>query len=258
MRIDGKVVLITGASEGIGAACAAEFARAGAKLSLTARSEEGLKKAGAGPAALITPGDLTSDVTRRRVVARTLERFGAIDILINNAGVGTYLPSWNMPLEEARGLMELNFFALLEMTQLVVPDMRARHSGTIVNIGSIGGKMVLPWSTLYSASKYAVGALTEGLRMELRREGVHAMLVCPGYVTTGFQEHVRGGRVPADVLRSRRYAITAGECAAAIRRGVERDARTVMTPRAGWVLVALGRLFPAIVQTRMARMNESA
>jgi short-subunit dehydrogenase len=256
MRIDGKVVLITGASEGIGAACAAEFARVGAKLSLTARSEEGLKKAG--PAALVTPGDLTSDDLRRRVVARTLERFGAIDILINNAGVGTYLPSWNMPLEEARGLMELNFFALLEMTQLVVPHMRARLSGTIVNIGSIGGKMVLPWSTMYSASKYAVGALTEGLRMELRREGVHAMLVCPGYVKTGFQEHVRGGRVPPAVLRSRRYATTAVECATAIRRGVERDARTVMTPRAGWILVALARLFPAIVQGRMANMNESA
>jgi short-subunit dehydrogenase len=256
MRIDGKVVLITGASEGIGAACAAEFARAGAKLSLTARSEEGLNRAG--PAALVTPGDLASDDTRRRVVARTLERFGAIDILINNAGVGTYLPSWNMPIQEARGLMELNFFALLEMTQLVVPGMRARKSGMVVNIGSIGGKMVLPWSIMYSASKYAVGALTEGLRMELRRDGIHAMLVCPGYVKTGFQEHARGGSPPADVLRSRRYAITAEQCAAAIRRGVERDARTVLTPRAGWVLVALGRLFPSIVQARMAAMNESA
>jgi hypothetical protein len=77
-------------------------------------------------------------------------------------------------------------------------------------------------------------------------------------VKTGFQEHVRGGRVPPDVLRSRRYAITAGECATAIRRGVERDARTVLTPRAGWILVALGRLLPGIVQTRMARMNETA
>jgi short-subunit dehydrogenase len=256
MRIDGKVVLITGASEGIGAACAAEFARSGARLSLTARSGEGLRRAA--PAALITPGDLISGDTRRLVVARTLERFGSIDILINNAGVGTYLPSWNMPMEEARLLMELNFFALLEMTQLVVPHMRARQSGMIVNIGSIGGKMVLPWSTLYSVSKYAVGALTEGLRMELRRDGLHAMLVCPGYVKTGFQEHVRGGRVPAAVLRSRRYAITAAACAMAIRRGVERDARTVLTPRAGWILVALARLFPAIVQTRMARMNETA
>ena len=129
MRIDGKVVLITGASEGIGAACAAEFARAGARLSLTARSEEGLRRA-AGREALVTAGDLTSEETRRRVVERTLERFGAIDILINNAGVGFYLPSWSAPMEEARRLMELNFFALLGMIQLVAPHMRARRSGT--------------------------------------------------------------------------------------------------------------------------------
>src|SRR5436189_4886386 len=87
VKIDGKVVLITGASEGIGAACAAEFARHGAKLSLTARNEAGLVRAG-GPDALVTAGDLTDPDTRHRVVARTLERFGAIDILINNAGVG--------------------------------------------------------------------------------------------------------------------------------------------------------------------------
>src|ERR1044071_1628532 len=89
MRIDGKVVLITGASEGIGAACAAEFTRFGARLSLTARSEEGLKRA-AGSTGLITAGDLTCEETRRRVVDRTMERYGSIDILINNAGLGFY------------------------------------------------------------------------------------------------------------------------------------------------------------------------
>src|ERR1035438_5039107 len=87
MRIDGKVVLITGASEGIGAACAREFASSGASLSLTARNAEGLRRAAA-PDSLITPGDITIEVDRRRVVDRTLERFGAIDILINNAGAG--------------------------------------------------------------------------------------------------------------------------------------------------------------------------
>jgi short-subunit dehydrogenase len=224
-------------------------------LSLTARSEAGLRRASGD--ALITPGDLTGGDVRRRVVARTLERFGAIDILINNAGAGTYQPSWKIPMGDARALMELNFFALLEMTQLVVPQMRERRSGMIVNIGSIAGKIVLPWGNLYSASKYAVGALTEGLRMELRRDGIHAMTVCPGYVKTGFQEHVRGGAIPADVVRARTHAITAAECAAAIRRGVERNARTVLTPRAGWVLVALARLFPGIVQDRMASMSES-
>lgn len=257
MRIDGKVVLITGASEGIGAACAAEFARSGAKLSLTARSEEGLKRA-AGSDGLVTVGDLTSEATRRQVVERTLERYGAIDILINNAGVGFYLPSWSAPMEQARGLMELNFFALLGMTQLVVPHMRARRSGMIVNVSSIGGKMTLPWMTLYSASKYAVGSLTEGLRMELRRDNVKTMLVCPGYVKTGFQQHVTAGQAPEALVRARRMAITAAECALAIRRGVERDARTIVTPKPGWILVALARLFPAIVEARMAAMNETA
>jgi short-subunit dehydrogenase len=255
MRIDGKVVLITGASEGIGAACAAEFARHGAKLSLTARSEAGLARA-AGAEALITPGDLTLEETRREGVDRTLQRYGAIDILINNAGVGSYAPSWAAPMEETRRMWELNFFALLGMTQLVVPHMRARHSGTVVNVGSIGGKMTLPWLTLYSASKYAVGSLTEGMRMELRRDGVHAMLVCPGYVQTRFQQNAIRGGPPADIQRSRKFAITPEQCAVAIRRGVERDARTVMAPASGWLLVALCRLFPGQAQRRMAGMLE--
>jgi short-subunit dehydrogenase len=256
MRIDGKVVLITGASEGIGAACAAEFGRAGARLALTARSEEGLRRAG-GDKALIVPGDLTSEDARRHIVERTLEHYGAIDILINNAGLGHYLPSWSDSMSETRRMMELNFFALLGMVQLVVPHMRARRSGMVVNVGSIAGKMTLPWMTLYSASKYAVGSLTEGLRMELRRDGVRAMLVCPGYVRTRFQQNVLAGGPPGDIERSRRFAITADRCAHDIRRGVERDARTVVTPGAGWILIALYRLLPGLVQERMARMAES-
>jgi short-subunit dehydrogenase len=256
MRLDGKVVLITGASQGIGAACAAEFAAAGARLSLTARTAEGLARAG-GTSALITAGDLTLEETRRLVVERTLERFGAIDLLLNNAGVGLYAHSWSAPMEDVRQLMELNFFALLGMIQLVAPHMRKQRSGTIVNVSSIGGKMPLPWATLYSASKFAVSALTEGLRMELRGDHVKTMLVCPGYVTTEFQQHVRAGHAPDAVIRARRRAITAAECARSIRRGVERDARTVMAPRAGWLLVALARIFPRLVEARMAEMNGS-
>jgi len=257
MRIDGKVVLITGASEGIGAACAAEFARSGAKLSLTARSEAGLARAG-GSEALITPGDITDDGTRRRVVERTLDRFGTIDILINNAGIGLYAPTWLAPMDEVRRMYEVNFFALLGMIQLVAPHMRARRDGTIVNVGSIGGKMTLPWLTLYSSTKYAVGSLTEGLRMELRRDNVHAMLVCPGYVRTRFQQNVLRGGPPRDIERSRKFAITPEECALAIRRGVERRARTVMAPASGWFLIALYRLFPGQAQKRMAGMVDPA
>jgi short-subunit dehydrogenase len=252
MLIKDKVVLITGASEGVGAACAAEFAACGAKLSLVARNEEGLRRAAAGTNAVITAGDITLDITRRRAVDATLERFGAIDILINNAGIGMYQPSWEMPLDDARYLMELNFFAPLALTQLVVPQMRSRRSGMIVNVGSIGGKVVLPWLTMYSVTKFALGALTEGQRMELRRDGVQTMIVCPGYVKTRFQENVRAGAAPDKVLAARARAITAEQCAAAIRRGVERDARTVVTPRLGWLLVLAMRLAPAFVEALMA------
>ena len=257
MRLDGKVVLITGASEGIGAACAREFGNSGARLSLVARNEEGLAQT-ARPGDLVTAGDLTTDEARRRAVDRTLERFGTVDILINNAGIGTYSPSWEMPMDDARYLMELNFFVPLALTQLVAPHMRSRRSGMIVNVGSIGGKVVLPWMTLYSVTKSALGALTEGQRIELMGSGVQTMLVCPGYVKTGFQANVRAGQTPDKVQKARRFPITPEECAEAIRRGVERDARTVVTPRSGWLFVIAMRLFPSIVESRMAAINGTA
>ena len=256
MRIDGKVVLITGASQGLGAACAAEFARAGAKLSLTARTVEGLTRA-AGHDGLITPGDITLEATRRSAMERTLDRFGCIDILINNAGAGMYQPSWSTPMDEARRLWDLNFFAALEMAQLAAPHMRARASGLIVNISSIAGLFTLPWLPLYSATKSALGAWTESLRMELRGAGIHAMLVCPGYIDTEFQRHAIG-TPPAGIVAGKRFAITAADCAHAIRRGVERDARTVMAPRSGWLLVALRSVFPGVVEANLAKLNGTA
>jgi short-subunit dehydrogenase len=92
--------------------------------------------------------------------------------------------------------------------------------------------------------------------MELRRSGVHVMLVCPGYVKTGFQKNAHGS-APAGVVRARRFAVTAAECATDIRRGLEREARTVVTPRAAWMLVAAARLFPGAVEARMAALNET-
>ena len=257
MDIEGKVILITGASEGIGAACATAFRARGARLSLTARSEPKLRAA-AGPESLVTAGDITDEQTRRSVVDRTLERYGAIDVLVNNAGMGMYAPSWRASMPDTRRLFELNLFAPLALTQLVVPHMRARRRGTIVNISSVAGKVTLPWFTLYSASKYALGSWTDGLRMELKADGIHAMTVCPGYVKTGFQSHVLSGRPPEKILAGRRFAITAEECALAIVRGVERNARTVVTPAGGWLFILAERLFPSFVDARMAAVNREA
>lgn len=257
MVIQDKVVLITGASEGIGAACAAVFCDRGARLVLTARNADKLEKVNR-PGGLFYAGDIMLPETRQAVVNGALDRFGAIDVLINSAGVGLYAPAWSAPIADVRGMFELNFFALLEMVQLVAPVMRRQRRGTIVNIGSIAGKVTLPWFTLYSASKYAVGSLTDGLRMELRRDGIHAMTVCPGYVSTGFQSHVLAGKPPSSVQRSRSFRITAEQCAEAIARGVERDARTVVTPRAGWLFVMMERLLPKLVDAQMERMYHSS
>ena len=251
MRIDGKVVLITGASEGIGAACAAAFRKRGARLSLIARSLEKLQAAG-GPDALVTAGDLTLPEIREAAVAATLDRFGAIDILINNAGMGLYDPAWNASLADARSLFELNFFVPLALTQLVAPQMRRRSSGVIVNVSSVAGKVTLPWLTLYSASKYALCSLTDGLRMELKKDGIHTISVCPGYVKTKFQEHALAGQPPAGIARRKQFAITPEQCAEAIVRGVEREARTVMAPWSNWLLVLAARLFPSLVDAQLA------
>jgi short-subunit dehydrogenase len=256
MQIRDKVVLITGASEGIGAACARVFEARGARLSLVARNPD--KLAGVGGAdTLRTAGDVTSDETRESVVARTVAQFGAIDILVNNAGMGLYAPASKAPMDDARRLFELNFFAPLALMQLVVPHMLERKRGTIVNVSSIAGKITLPWFTLYSVSKFALNSLTDGLRAELKPHGIHAMGVCPGYVKTEFQTHALGTRPPTSVAKGRRFAITAERCAEAIARGVERDARTVMVPRIGWLLVGISRLLPAFVESRLSAINQN-
>jgi short-subunit dehydrogenase len=213
--------------------------------------------AAAGSDDLVVAADVTDPGARENAVQRTLERFGSIDILINNAGRGLYAPSWKAPMTEVRAMFELNLFAPLEMAQLVVPHMQKRHTGMIVNVGSIAGKVALPWFTLYSATKYALGAWTDGMRMELKRYGIHTMTVCPGYVKTGFQQNVYVGKPPDRVLKGRdTIAITAEQCARAIANGVERDARTVVTPRLGWLFVAAERLFPSLIDARMTSMHE--
>jgi short-subunit dehydrogenase len=253
MRLDGKVALVTGASEGIGAALAHALAGRGASLSLTARSEEKLRVTGGGDA-LVTAGDVLDPLVREAVVSRTIERFGRIDLLINNAGAGLYAPSHMAPMEEARRMWELNFFAPLDLIQRVAPAMKRQRSGFIVNVGSIAGKVTLPWFTLYSASKYAIGSLTDGLRMELRQFGIHTMTVCPGYVNTRFQKNVLHGEPPALSGRTRQWAISPERCAEDIVKGIEQQKRTVVTPASGWLLIALERLLPTLVDRQLERI----
>lgn len=256
MRIDGTVAFITGASEGIGAACVDSFRRRGAKIALVARTRERLDSLAA-PGDLVLAGDVTDAGFREFAVAQALATFGRIDILINSAGVGLYAPSWSVPLDDVRSMVEVNLFAALGLIQLVVPQMKRQHGGMIVNIGSIAGKVTLPWLSLYSATKHALGSLTNGLRMELMPDQIRTMLVCPGYVKTRFQDHVLAGRPPAKIRNSTTFLISPERCAEDIARGVEKDKRTVLTPAAGWWFVLISRLLPGPVDAQLAKIYHS-
>jgi len=240
-----KVVLITGASEGIGASFAKLIGERGAKLSLTALAGAGFQTE-TSPSRLITAGDITCAETRLAIVERTLNQFNRIDVLINNAAVGQFgLPS-EADTEVAKRLFDINVFSALALTQLVVPQMRARKSGLIVTMGSVGGKVSLPWAAMYSASKWATHCLDDALRRELHGTGIRVVKVCPGIVDTKFRSHALAGRVPGQVERIRRV-VSADAVAKAVVRGCECGRRTIFIPKIGFVFTSLDFFAPRVM-----------
>lgn len=254
MQIEGKVVLITGASGGLGAALASGFSKRGARLAVTGRSDRKLAALNC-PAQLSLAGDLLSGEFRRELISRVEHELGGVDILVNNAGVGLYAPSDQAPLDHIRQMFELNLFAAVDLAQRSIPLMRRKHGGMIVNISSIAGRLALPWLTMYSASKFALCAFTEGLRMEFGHEGIRAMTVLPGYIRTSFSDNVLCGRPPEALRSPRRFVITAEECARRVVDGVQNDAREVVAPGSGRWLIRLARLAPRFTEARLAAVN---
>ena len=195
LLIAGKTVIITGGSRGLGLALGEEFGRAGANLVLAARSESELQTA---KQMLLTRGAVPSE-NRIELVACDLrenadclrlgrvatERFGQVNILINNAGVIHVGPIEKQPLEAYRDAMESDFFAGLQMTYAVMPQMLERGEGSIVNISSIGGKIPVPHLAPYNAAKFATTGFSETLHAEMRTKGIRVTTVCPGLLRTG-------------------------------------------------------------------------
>ncbi len=186
-----QVVIITGASAGIGEATARRLVRAGARVVITARRQDRLEALAreldpTGGRVLAVPGNITSDSDRRKLVDAALAKFGRIDALVNNAGYGTRGPVEMAPVDLIRKNFETNVFSLIALTQLVLPGMRERGSGCIVNIGSVAGKIARPLSSIYDSTKHALEALTDGLRGELKPFGVRVTLIRPGFILTEF------------------------------------------------------------------------
>ncbi|MGA3011510.1 MAG: SDR family NAD(P)-dependent oxidoreductase [Terracidiphilus sp.] len=245
------VVLITGASEGIGASCAKLLAQRGAKLVLTALPGDRFQREESENRCVV-PGDITSRETRIEVVERAIAHFGRIDVLINNVGVGQYGYPTEVDTEVSKRIFDINVFSPLALTQLVIPHMRARGSGAIVNMGSVGGKVSLPWAVMYCATKWAVHCVDDSLHRELQGTGIRVMKVCPGIVETNFREHVLAGTAPQRVESIRRV-VTPDAVAGAIIRGLERNRRTVFVPKIGAIFTALDFFAPRVMDWYLRR-----
>lgn len=196
----GQVIIVTGASAGIGEATARRLARAGAKVVISARRQDRLEALArdidaSGANLLAVAGDITNAADREKLVAAARQKFGRIDGLVNNAGYGTRGPVEIAPVELIRKNYETNIFSLIALTQLVLPEMRGRGSGCIVNIGSVAGKIARPLSSIYDSTKHALEALTDGLRGELKPFGVRVTLIRPGFILTEFVEAANAASV---------------------------------------------------------------
>ncbi|MFC9659400.1 oxidoreductase [Nocardia sp. NPDC127606] len=222
-----KVALVTGASSGIGEDTARRLQQAGFTVYGAARRTEQMKDLASSGVRTLSL-DVTDEASAEKAVAEIIGAEGRIDVLVNNAGYGSYGALEDVPLDEARAQLDVNVFGLARMTQLVLPHMRAQRSGTIVNISSMGGRFATPMGAWYHASKYAVEGLSDALRLEVKRFGIDVVVIEPGSIRTGW------GLIAADKLRTTSghgpYAEQAAAMAVSLDQSSQPDARMTSPP----------------------------
>ncbi|HEY7946440.1 MAG TPA: SDR family oxidoreductase [Acidimicrobiales bacterium] len=204
-------VLITGCSTGFGRATAIELKKRGFVVVATARRPETLE-------GLDVDDRLALDVTDDASVAAAVSAAGSIDVLVNNAGIGVSGPVEKVPLAEVRRLFETNFFGALRMMQAVLPQMRDRGSGTIVNVSSVNGRVAPPLSGFYAGSKFALEAISEAVHYEMSHFGIRTVIIEPGYFQTNISES--GVRYGVDGPPYQELAEATEKMTAALGRGV--------------------------------------
>jgi uncharacterized protein len=249
MKIRGKLVVITGASSGIGEATARAVARKGGKVILLARSKTELERVAGeiralGGSASFFPVDLSNAGDLSRAAQTIIAEQGAPDIVINNAGAGRWLTVGEAGEGDAQQMMAVPYIAAFDLTRAFLPHMLERGSGHIVNVTSVASFLVWPGAAAYTAARWAMAGFTRALQAELRGSGVSATLAVFGSVSSPYWKHNPGSKERLPRINGLITTLTPEQTARAIVRGIEWNARNVIKPGIFRLLFLLNALFP--------------
>ncbi len=248
-----KVIWITGASSGIGEALALQLAQKGARLILSARREEELKRVGALTKLppldlLILPFDLNDTSKASGLAAQVINKFGKIDILINNGGQSQRALAIETDEATERKLMEVNYFSAVNISKAVLPYMLRAKNGHIVIISSIAGKFGFFLRSSYSAAKHALHGYFESLRLENEPKGIKVLMVCPGKIKTNISINATSanGNLNGKMEESHENAMSAAECADQIIKGILNNAEEIFIGGSELRAIKVKRFFPKL------------
>lgn len=252
--IEGKVVLITGASSGIGLACSHEFSKRGCQVVMAARSSSKLQTAAdeITGETLVLPTDVSRETDCKNLVDATIERFGKIDILINNAGISQRAMFADLHLEVIKKVMATNFWGTVYCTKYALPHI-LKQKGSIVGVSSVAGYKGLPGRTGYSASKYAMQGLLDTIRIEHLHDGLHVLVVCPGFTASNIREAalVADGSAQGESPRDEEKMMTAETVARKMANAIEKRKRTLNLTMQAKATVFFNKWLPGWVDKKV-------
>jgi len=240
-------VLVTGAASGIGAELCRLFARAGSNIVLVDKSPDGLEKTGAelfgkfGIQTVLLVHDLSFPDAPEQIYRELEEQGIEIDVLVNNAGFGTFGNFWETDIGRDKALINVNIMAPMLLTRLFLPPMIARRKGRILNVGSVSGFLASPYTSTYYSSKAFLLSFSQGVATALKGSGVTATVVCPGPTYTAFNWHAEEGGPPP---QRKRFQMEAADVAAQAYRGMRRGRMVVIPGASNKALALLAKVLP--------------